>query len=212
MTRYALVRGLAVAAVVLGAGLFATSTRIAADDEAEKKKQLAIDAARVPILKLTGAVAKGDKAEAQKAADEVKKHELEFIMAQLKLRQANGIGGLGLGEKPGSIAPDGIEAKLIELTRKPLGQRDLVAQAAEIEKAAYVMAAIAEVSVHLCPVKKKQDKQDPEKWKEWCEGMKKEALELAKAAKAKDPMAVKKVASDLRGQCTECHNAFRVGN
>src|SRR6476620_11417397 len=63
----------------------------------------------------------------KQGADVAKNHELEDIMNLMKLRRKNPrgpgfVGGGGIGDMPGGILPDGIEAKIINLSKNPMGQ------------------------------------------------------------------------------------------
>jgi hypothetical protein len=193
--------GLAAVATVLLSGLsfLTTSGNGTAGDEA---------AVRDDVLKLADVVQKRDKEECKKQAEAIgKKYELEDVMALMRLRAKK---GLGLGPTPGAIKPDGIEAMIINLggrrTPKP---KDLAAQGKALEQAAYVTAAIAEVARDKCPVDKKQGDKDPQSWRTWSEEMYTSALELAQAAQAQNPMAVKAAATKLNASCNSCHTAFR---
>jgi hypothetical protein len=173
---------------------------VAAADDKEKK------AALEKVVKLAGAVEKKDKAAVQGLVNDLKKAELLDVMTALKLRKN---GGLGIGDKEGAVTPDGIEAKLIGMAKKPMGKSELDKQAADLEKAAYVMAGIADVAVHKCPVQKKQGEKDPAAWKKWCDEMRDGSLELAAALKKKDETAVKNAAAKVNSSCNNCHGIFR---
>jgi len=99
--------------------------------------------------------------------------------------------------------PDGIEAKLQALGKRPLSAADLGKQAKAVEEAAYVIAAIGEVAQVKAPDK------DKDKWKGWAEDMIKASHDLAKAAKAKDAAGIKSAATKVDGACTACHEKFR---
>src|SRR5262249_15073712 len=114
----------------------------------------------------------------------------------------------GVGKKPGSINPDGIEPKIQNLSRKPQPQKLIDRESADLVEMAYRVAAIAEVAKIAVPekdegMKKKKD------WIEWSEAMRKSADELAEAAKTKDPNAVKTSAARLNSTCNNCHGVFR---
>src|SRR3954463_13262720 len=73
-----------------------------------------------------------------------KNHKLEDIMRLMKLRGAAGGGGVGVGGVPGLIRPDGIEAMIISLKRRPtVPAQDIPAMI----RAAEITAAIASVAV-----------------------------------------------------------------
>jgi cytochrome c556 len=90
-----------------------------------------------------------------------------------------------------------------------LPQKELDAYAADLARAAYIAAAVAEVAKDKCPVTKKEGDKDPKDWKNWVESMQKAALELADAAKTKKPSAVKAAADKVDGACKTCHKVFK---
>jgi hypothetical protein len=182
------------------AGLWFLAAGSAADEEKEAKE------IRVHLVKMADAIEQSNQAEAKKQADALKKYELLPIMKQLKLR-ANG--GIGIGPQPGSISPDGIEAKLIGMARKPLPAAQLMKEGDDLAKAAYIMAAIAEIAKDRCPVKQKVGDKDPKDWVKWSEDMHKLSKDVAAAAKAKDPAKLKTVAANLNSNCNSCHTVFR---
>src|SRR5262245_15460973 len=63
--------------------------------------------------------------DAKAAADVAKKNEMGEVMHLFKLRTK---GGVGAGPAAGAITPDGIEAKIMGLGKKPLSPADLKAQ------------------------------------------------------------------------------------
>jgi tetratricopeptide (TPR) repeat protein len=128
-----------------------------------------------------------------------------MLMNLMKLRSR---GGLGLGPKPGEISPDGIEAKLLSLTKRPLPKDVLAKEAEALEQAGYIMAAISQMAEAKTPAKKMEDK-DPADWKQYTVEMREGALEFAAAAKAKDANKLKEVATKLNASCTTCHKKFR---
>lgn len=153
------------------------------------------------VLKVAEALAKKDDAAAKKQAAAIAKDaETDEIMHLLALRTKK---GLGVGPKAGAITPDGIEAKIGSLGKKPLGKKDADDQAAALEKAGYITAAIGEV------VSQKTPDKDAKAWKTWAEEMKENAVAFAKAAKAKDPGEIKASATKLEGTCNACHEKFR---
>jgi hypothetical protein len=79
----------------------------------------------------------------------------------------------------------------------------------ELERMAYISAAIAEIAIFKCPVQKKQKDKDPKAWKQWSEDMRDSSLELAEAFKAKNASAIKKAGKKLNDSCTNCHGVFR---
>lgn len=197
-------RVLGIGVVVLAAACLigpAGSGNAADEKEDPKAKEI-----RAALLKLTEAIEKGDAGETKKASEALQKYELLPIMKNMKLR-ANG--GLGVGAQPGAITPDGIEAKVIGMARKNMTKGELEKQGAELAKAAYVIAAIAEITPAKAPVKTKMGDKDPKDWAKWSEDMSKFSRELAKAAQAKDPDKVKAAAANLNSSCNSCHGIFR---
>src|SRR5262245_3894548 len=99
--------------VIVGAGLLGlvgwalTSSGRAADDKDVKPA----------LRKLAAAFEKDDAAEIKKQAEETAKmsDEIDDFMHAMALRTKK---GLGVGDKPGAIMPDGIEAKLQNLGKK----------------------------------------------------------------------------------------------
>ena len=183
------------AALALGLwGLATVGSSFAADDEKDG------------ILKLAGMIEKGDDAAAKKEAAAIaKKAELEDVMHLFKLRKMK---GLGIGDTPDAITPDGIEAKFIALTKKPLSATDLGKQADDLAKAADVSAAIAAVAIIKAPEKKVGAK-DPKEWKQWAEDLDKGSKELAAAARKKDAKGIQDAAKKSVKACNDCHAVFR---
>jgi mevalonate kinase len=163
------------------------------------------------ITKLAGDSTKKSWADLTKdGAAVAKKHELVDIMNLFKLRKTGAkTSGWGVGEKPGGISPDGIEAKIINMTKNPMPDATLAKQQADLIQMAERVKGIAAATIHQCPVPAKQGAKDPAKWKEWMEEMNKASDELIKALKDKKPEEVKKAANKLNGTCTECHGVFR---
>jgi cytochrome c556 len=202
MKLHARVLGLEVITLAAGIGLLAIAGGGSAADDDPKAKEI-----REYVLKLAEAMEKNNAAEIKAQTDALKKYDLLPIMKQLKLRDN---GGIGIGQK-GTITPDGIEAKLINLARNrpPLMKPQLEKESKDLAKAAYIMAAIAEVAKDKCPVKKKMGDKDPKDWAQWSEEMSKFSKELAKAAEAKDVDKVKTTSAKLNGACNACHGVFR---
>jgi cytochrome c556 len=159
------------------------------------------------IQKLADTVAKPDVASARKDAEALAKTiELDSVMDLFKLRAK---GGLGVGTSPGAVTPDGIEAKVMAMAKKPLTQQELDAQSAGLTKAGQVIAAVALVARHKCPVMQKTGDKDPKKWQELTQEMHTGALAVAAAAKAKQPAELKTAATKLNSTCNNCHSVFR---
>src|SRR6516164_6728785 len=92
------------------------------DDDAADIKEAA--KATDALKKLVEAIEAGKEKDIPKLADELnKKTDLKHIMwSAYKPREK---GGLGVGAKPGTIRPDGIEAKIISMSKKPLPANQL---------------------------------------------------------------------------------------
>jgi hypothetical protein len=177
-------------AVVLGMGLLATSGS-AADDE---------KLARDVVTKMAELLEQGKAPQAQKMAEKLKDVDLEDIMNLMLPRKPTGKGGIGIGPKPGAITPDGIERKVQDLKKNAPAAGEL----ADLEKAGYIMKAIAMASKDKIPKGK-----NPKNWPKFNENYEKMAQEFIEAAKKKDPAQVKKVAEKLDGACVTCHNDYK---
>jgi cytochrome c556 len=169
----------------------------AADKEqfdAEKAKATALASLKADPKASTEPVALDEKA------------ELIDLMNLLRLREK---GGLGFGEKPTPPASsDGIESRLMGWAKRAPAGAELAKQADDIARAAYIMAAISELTEAHTPKKKEGDK-DPKDWKQWTDDMREGSLELATAARMKDSAAIKKAANKLNASCNNCHGVFR---
>jgi hypothetical protein len=165
------------------------------------------DQVRDDVIKLAGIIgAKDTQGAKQQAAGIGKRIQLEDAMDLMRLRAKS---GLGVGDKPGAIRPDGIEAQIVNLHKKALSPKDLQARSKDLARAAYVTAAIAAIAHDMCPVPSKQGAKDPAQWRTWCDDMYKFALELAAAAEAQKPDEVKNAAARLDANCNACHAVYR---
>jgi hypothetical protein len=126
-------------------------------------------------------------------------------MNMFRLRTAK---GEGVGPKPGAIKPDGIEAKIYDMTKRDAPAAQLKSDGEALQRMAYIAAAIGEIAAHKAPTEKKGE-MDPAKWKQWTEEMSKSALELAKEIKGGDGKKVKEAARKLDSTCKNCHGVFR---
>src|SRR5262249_1387304 len=151
---------------------------------------------KADVLKL--AEGKGD------AEAVAKKGELGDFMHLFKLRAKK---GLGVGDKAGAITPDGIEAKLIAMTKK-VEKTDVTKNAKANEKMPAITLAIGKVTDAHTP-KKKEAGKDPKDWKKFVEEMKAGAGDLSTAVKDGDADKTKIAANKLVGACNECHTMFR---
>jgi cytochrome c556 len=186
-------------ALVVSAGLMVLVNRgWAQDDDA---KEIA-DAVR----KIAKAVGENKPDDAKKQAEELKKKkELGDVMNMFKLRTK---GGLGVGAKAGAVTPDGIEAKVGALAKKKMTAPEVKNQATDLEQMADDIAAISHVGDANTPTKKDGAK-DPKDWTKWMDEMRKGSQDLKKAAKAKDPNAIREAAKKVNDSCSNCHGVFR---
>ncbi len=191
---------LGTAALVLGMGLLAASSRSAAEGKEQVKQD---------VQALADALEKGGQAQATKLAAEVAKaHELEDVMNLMALRKPTGKKPtFGVGKMPGQIKPDGIEAQITNL-RKRVNPQKVNQDSEALTEMAYRIDAIAHVAVQkpVDAVKTAKQKQD---WETWSKEMIHGSQELAKAAKNKNAAGVKAAAAHLDASCNNCHGAFR---
>ena len=87
-------------------------------------------------------------------------------------------------------------------------QNEIDKESADLAEMAYRIAAIAEVA-HAKPPEKDEPKKKKKDWMEGSADMKKAAVELADASKAKKPVDIKNAAAKLNGTCNSCHAIFR---
>ncbi len=161
------------------------------------------------VMKLAGSLEKKDADAKKQAADIAKNLEgIEELMHLMSLRRPNGKGGVGVGPKPGAISPDGIEAKIMALAKKPLSKTQLEKEADGLERMAYTAAAIGQVANYK-PPDKDDGKKKKKDWLAWSQEMSETALELAEAAKKKDAAGIKTAAGKLDNKCNTCHEVFK---
>jgi cytochrome c556 len=194
------------AVLVLGGGLLAVVKTGCASDDDDKKAKEAMD----KVVKIAKALEDQKKDDAVKQAGELAKtiEDVEPAMDVMKPRQD---GGLGFGAKPGKDPKeDGIEPKVQALAKDELSKEDLAAQAADIAKMGYTIAAVGHVA-QAKGMPKDAKKGKPEDWKKWSETLSKEALELADVAKAKGttPAQLHAAAKKLDATCNKCHDTFK---
>jgi hypothetical protein len=176
------------------------------DDDAADIKEAA--KATDALKKLIDAIETNkDAKEIAKLADELnKKTDLKHIMwAAYKPREK---GGLGVGAKPGAIRPDGIEAKIISMSKKPLPAKQLQNESEELIKMAEVSRAIAEIADRNKP-QKDEPKKPKADWPKYNDLQKKSSKDVIDAVKAKDPDKVLDATKNLYSSCTNCHSVFR---
>lgn len=147
----------------------------------------------------------GTKPDAKAIAELAKKYSLDELMHVYKFRNK---GGLGVGETPGAITPDGIEAKLQGLQKKEADKADLSKNGKAYATMGEVSLILADLSEAHTPKEKKGEK-DPKKWKEFVEKMRKGSNELIAASSKGDSKALKSAAKTLNDSCVECHGIFR---
>lgn len=126
----------------------------------------------------------------------------------MKLFAVRTRGGLGLDSRPAKNL-DGIEARLVALSRKPLPPAELAKQADEIARFAYATALLGELTHALAPEKDEGKKKRAE-WVEWSVQMRDAGRQLAEAARAKNPKDVRAAAAKVNASCASCHEVFRA--
>jgi hypothetical protein len=196
MNRHA--RRLAVAAL-LAAGIWVLATAAGRGQQDDKEVKEAKDA----VTKLVNAMRQGGNAGPQ-AAEVAKKVEIENLMIVFKPRNK---GGFGIGPKPNTITPDGIEQKIINMAKLRLKQDRVAKQKEPLIEMTERVQAVAEITQHYMPPKKAGA--IPADWKKFTQQMKKSAQDLGNALKGGDPMKIKAAATELNANCSECHSVFR---
>jgi hypothetical protein len=201
MNRQARVLVTGTAVLSLAIGLLAVGSGGAADDKADL---------RTTIQKIADALEKRDSDQAKKLAESVaKNNDLEDVMHLMSKRDPGGKAKVfGVGKKPGAVQPDGIEAKVQNMGKRALPQKQIDKESADLAEMAYRVAAIAEVAHAKLP-EKEDGKKKKRDWLEWSADMKKTALELAEAAQAKKPTEIKNAVAKLNSVCNTCHGVFR---
>lgn len=161
---------------------------------------------KTAIQKIADAVKAGEKDSAAKMAQSTAK-DIEYLEDVMHFLKPRNKGGFGVGDKAGEVFPDGIELKLIAMSRDAPAAVKLAKEADAITEMAYRTAAIAEIALAAAPksdsgAKKKAD------WIRWSNDMKVESLNLASVAK-KGPAEVKMASEKLTASCNNCHAVFR---
>jgi cytochrome c556 len=194
MKKYATVLGAGLA-LLAGVGLVALR---AADNKtlhADTKKQ-------------ADEVGKKDWDDMSKAGAAIaKKYMLDDVMYQFKPRNAKKNPGIGIGETPGVIKPDGIEQKLQNMAKR-VSPADVKA-AKDLKRMAEISAAIASIAVNLPPPV--MGAKNPAAWKKHSKEMFVAAKALSKVLDSPKPKAddIKKAVINLNATCTDCHSIFR---
>jgi hypothetical protein len=161
------------------------------------------------VQAIADALAKGDTAGAEKmAADLAKGTSVEDAMHLFGLRKAAKSKGYGVGDAAGKITPDGIEAKILNFSKKAPAKAAVTKDGEALVTMAYRTAAIAEFAIKKAPEKDMPGKKVSD-WKMWAGEMKTSALDLAAALKDQDPAKIKTAASKLSSSCSNCHGVFR---
>jgi hypothetical protein len=207
-----LVRIALCAVLALGVSLLASPV-LRGDEEEEQEKRDKVDAGKATegLKKLIDLVEKDKgKKDIAKAAGDLDKTfdppDLKHIMwAAYKPREK---GGLGVGDKPGAIRPDGIEAKLINMAKKEMSEEQLKKEGPALIKMAETAKAMAEIAELHTP-KKAAPKQPIEDWTKANKAQKAAANDLIDAVKANKPDKVLDATKNLYGSCTNCHSVFR---
>jgi cytochrome c556 len=120
-------------------------------------------------------------------------------------------GGLGVGAKAGVIRPDGVEAKMISMSKKPMPAKQLEKESEDLIKLAEVSKAIAEIAELNTP-KKDEPKKPVADWKTFNKRQKDSTKDFIDAVKAKDPDKLLDATKNLYSSCTNCHSVFRGGD
>jgi hypothetical protein len=135
-------------------------------------------------------------------------YSLLDVMTVFKKRKPGpGVGGIGVGDKPGANLPDGIEAKIISLSKR-VSPADLN-RAADLKRIAQIAAAVASVATHLPNENARATLADTMKWQKYAREMHENSLDLIKVLDGKDPAKVKSAALKLWGSCARCHADYR---
>src|SRR5262249_6923852 len=159
------------------------------------------------LIKLAELLEKNDKADTAKQASAIAESldSIDEVMYLMSRRRGTK-GGMGVGDKPGAITPDGIEAKITDLAKKELTNERLAKEAKAIQRMAHITVAIAEVTKHKSPPLAKKYKQI---WLDSTEEMRRFSVDLARAAEKKDAKALREAAQKIDASCNKCHQPFQ---
>ena len=105
------------------------------------------------------------------------------------------------------ITPDGIDAKIMNFSRKAPAKAAIEKDAAALIQMAYRTAAIADVVAKKAPEKDMGDKKVKD-WTTWSANMKTASVDLAGALKAQDPAS--KAASSKVSECRQLRRVPRL--
>src|SRR6266849_3211662 len=149
MMKQARVLVMGTVALSLAIGFMVAGSSGAADDKGDL---------RVLIQKIADAIEKKDAGQAMKLAEEIAKStDLDDVMHLMSKRDPAGKNKyFGVGKKPNTVLPDGIEAKIQNLGKVAKKQPDIDKESADLVEMAYRVAAIAEFA-HAKP----PEKEDP---------------------------------------------------
>jgi hypothetical protein len=104
-------------------------------------------------------------------------------------------------------ALNGIEEKILAMTKKAMPAAALDKEARELEVLGYRSAVVGALIYHYAPPK--TAKQDPQVWRKLSVEMRNNAVSLATAASKRDADGVLKASSNLSSSCNQCHTDFR---
>jgi hypothetical protein len=192
-------RWLVIGLAVLAVGVYLAVRPGRADDEPPDAKD--VKAARDIILKATG-----DETATKKVGETLLDKKLS-LKAVMYVFQPRSLGGVGVG-KEGEINPDGIEPKLINLSKKELKPAAATKEGPALEKMAEITQTMAAATEAYKP-KNKVEEKDPKDWMQFSKDMESAAADLARAAKSGDTKGIKSAAILLNKSCTSCHLKFR---
>lgn len=192
------IRSTGLAVLAAGLWLLGPGSSVASDSAA----------IRAAVLKLADAIEKNDPTEATKQVEALKQASLLDLMDLFKLRTSE---GLGVGPRPREIKPDGIEAKLRELAlgKQPYDPKRLEAEAEHLARMAYIVAAVAESTQGKPTARARKEADGLRKWQQWSGAMRRSAVELAGAVRAKDLQGIRAAALRVNASCSDCHAQFR---
>jgi hypothetical protein len=144
---------------------------------------------------------------AKKAAAELAKKapDVETVMHGFKTRKLKGI---GVGNEPGVVTPDGIELKINALARDGITAAAIKKEGKALTRAGYVIQAIGLYATANAP-EKNDGKKKRSDWLDWTEKMVKGSQEFVAAAKGGNAADLKKAASNIKNTCDACHAVFK---
>jgi hypothetical protein len=155
------------------------------------------------VLKIAEAVKKGNASDADKqaAAFSKKVEDLADVMDLFKKRDK---GGIGVGAKAGVAVPDGVEAKIQNLSKEAPSATTLKKESEALEDMGYVIAAVGMVTKGKPPAKTKG-----KDWSGWCDEIIEGGKKLSAAAKGSNAADLKTIAGKINNACNACHSAYR---